>query len=147
MATNPSPLTPLPPSDLDEAVRATIKEKWQGAVTAGSGFVAVPMALLRLQSKYGLNPTEMLVLINLLAHWWEPGSSVFPRSTTIAARMGVDKRTVQRCTQKLEKGGLLGRMTLPNGKRAFDFAPLAKRLARDVPAAHRVHAGERHGDF
>lgn len=130
----------------DADARATVKQKWRGAVTDGSGFVAVPMALLRLQSKYGLTPTDMLVLINLLAHWWEPDEVVFPRSTTVAARMGVDKRTVQRSTRKLERAGLLGRETMSDGKRAFNFEPLARRLARDVPKAYAVHASETHGD-
>jgi DNA-binding MarR family transcriptional regulator len=134
-------------SDEDEAVRATVKEKWQGAVTTGSGFVAVPMALLRLQSKYQLTQTDMVVLINLLAHWWEPSQTVYPRSTTIAARMGVDKRTVQRTTHKLEQAGLVKREILPDGKRGFNFTALAKRLARDVPTAHGIHARETHGDF
>ncbi|HWK65695.1 MAG TPA: helix-turn-helix domain-containing protein [Rhizobiaceae bacterium] len=128
-----------------EAARTTIKDKWQGAVTEGSGFVAVPVALLRLQSKYGLTPTEMLVLINLLAHWWEPDSVVYPRSTTIAKRMGVDKRTVQRATHKLEKAGLLTRRTTDDGRRIFIFDRLVQQLARDVPAAFAVHARETFG--
>lgn len=130
----------------DEAARATIKEKWLGAVTAGSGFVAVPMALLRLQSKYDLSATDMLVLINLLAHWWEPDQMVYPRSTTVAARMGVDKRTVQRATQKLQRAGLLSRKILPDGKRAFGFEPLAKRLAKDVTLSYALHRAETYGD-
>jgi predicted transcriptional regulator len=128
-----------------EAARTTIKEKWQGAVTEGSGFVAVPVALLRLQSKYGLTPTEMLVLINLLAHWWEPDSVVYPRSTTIAKRMGVDKRTVQRATHKLEKAGLLTRSIAQDGRRIFTFGRLVQKLARDVPAAYVVQARETYG--
>lgn len=135
-----------PEVDVDERVRATIKEKWQGAVTTGSGFVAVPMSLLRLQSKYGLSPTDMLVLINLLAHWWEPDQVVYPRSTTVAARMGVDKRTVQRSTQKLQRAGLLNRKMLADGKRAFSFEPLANRLAKDVTLSYVVHGRETYGD-
>jgi len=137
----------LPAHDLGEAERATVKEKWEGAVTAGSGFVAVPMALLRLQSKYELSPTDMMVLINLMAHWWEPKQVVYPRSTTIAARMGVDKRTVQRSLHKLQKLRLVDREILPDGKRAINFAPLVARLTRDLPAAYVAHSRETHGDF
>lgn len=137
----------IPDTNADsDPVHSTIKEKWQGAVTTGSGFVAIPMSLLRLQSKYDLSPTDMLVLINLLAHWWEPDQVVYPRSTTVAARMGVDKRTVQRSTQKLQKAGLLNRKMLPDGKRAFSFDPLAKRLARDVTLSYAIHRHETHGD-
>jgi len=129
-------------ANADNENRITVAEKWQGAVTEGSGFVAVPMALLRLQSKYGLTATDMLVLINLLAHWWDPSRAVFPRSSTIAARLGVDKRTVQRTTQKLSKKGMLTKLTLPDGKRAYAFDGLVSRLARDIPRAYLVQEGE-----
>jgi predicted transcriptional regulator len=114
-----------------DAVPITIKEKWQGAVTASSGFVAVPVSLLRLQTQLKLSATDMLVLINLLAHWWDPERSVFPRSTTIAQRMGVTKRTVQRSTNKLLKRGLVER-TFFEGRRTFQFTPLAHRLSRMI---------------
>lgn len=132
----------IPP---EEATPITVKDKWQGAVTEGSGFVAVPLALLRLQSKYSLTPTEMLVLINLLAHWWDPKRAVYPRSTTIAKRMGVDKRTVQRATNKLMKSGLLARGYMEDGRRVFTFDCLVKKLAHDVPAAYTLQAQETYG--
>lgn len=128
-----------------EQARITVKQKWQGAVTQGSGFVAVPMALLRLQSRYELTPTELLVLINLLAHWWDPSRAVYPRSTTIAKRMGVDTRTVQRATLKLMKKGLLERDKLEDGRRVFKFDILAKRLTRDLSLAYLAQADETHG--
>ncbi|PCG13801.1 MULTISPECIES: helix-turn-helix domain-containing protein [Sphingomonas] len=128
-----------------EEAKVTVKEKWQGAVNEGSGFVAVPMSLLRLQSKYKLTPTEMLVLINLLAHWWDPKRPVFPRSTTIAKRMGVDLRTIQRATRKMEKAGLIERDKLADGKRVFSFDILAKRLAHDMPLAFAAQGQETFG--
>ncbi|SFP51210.1 helix-turn-helix domain-containing protein [Sphingomonas rubra] len=140
-----TPASDAPAPSPDEATPITIKEKWQGAVTQGSGFVAVPVALLRLQSKYDLTPTDMLVLINLLAHWWDPARAVYPRSTTIAKRMGVDKRTVQRATQKLENAGLLSRDITEEGRRVFKFDRLVEKLARDVPAAYVIQAQETHG--
>lgn len=137
-----------PPQSGDESLeeaKITVKEKWQGAVNEGSGFVAVPMALLRLQSRYNLNPTDMLVLINLLAHWWDPTKPVFPRSTTIAKRMGVDLRTVQRATQKMVKAGLIERDKMPDGKRTFAFNTLAKKLAQDMPLAFAAQGQETFG--
>ncbi len=128
-----------------EEAKITVKDKWQGAVNEGSGFVAVPMALLRLQSRYELNPTDMLVLINLLAHWWDPTRPVFPRSTTIAKRMGVDLRTVQRATRKMEKAGLIERNRLADGRRVFAFDSLAKRLASDMPLAFVAQRQETFG--
>lgn len=129
--------------DDETDARITVKEKWQGAVTEGSGFVAVPMALLRLQSAYDLSATDMLVLINLLAHWWDPDKAVYPRNTIIAKRMGVETRTVQRSLHKLCERGLVHRFTMPDGKRAFSFDTLARRLSRDLPQALYLHLGER----
>jgi len=143
-ASSPPVVTESDNESLEEA-KITVKEKWQGAVNEGSGFVAVPMSLLRLQSKYELNPTDMLVLINLLAHWWDPKRPVFPRSTTIAKRMGVDLRTVQRATRKMEKAGLIERDKLPDGKRVFAFDSLARRLARDMPLAFVAQTQESFG--
>lgn len=141
----PVAIAPDTPADREEVTPITIKEKWQGAVTAGSGFVAVPVALLRLQSKYGLTPTDMLVLINLLAHWWDPARAAYPRSTTIAKRMGVDKRTVQRATHKLQQAGLLTRGITEDGRRIFTFERLVAKLARDVPVAYALQAQETYG--
>ena len=129
-------------ADLVETATVTIKEKWQGAVTKGSGFVAIPVALLRLQAKFELTPTEMLVLINLLVHWWDPVRAVYPRSSTIAKRMGIDKRTVQRATQKLERKGLLTRSVNDDGLRIFTFERLVEKLIRDLPSAYTVQAQE-----
>lgn len=135
----------LPDANATEPVPTTVKEKWQGAVTEGSGFVAIPMALLRLQTKLKLTPTDMIVLVNLLAHWWDPARAVFPRSATIATRMGVAKRTVQRSTQKMVKAGLIDRefLTYGDGKRrTFQFTPLAARLAKDINLSHQLAGKE-----
>ena len=121
----------------------TVALKWQGAVTEGSGFVAVPLALLRLQGEYSLSATDMLVLINLLAHWWTPDSTVYPRNSIIARRMGVDARTIQRSTKKLVEAGLMRRTIAPDGKRVFSFDTLARRVARDVPKSFEIMRSER----
>jgi predicted transcriptional regulator len=134
----------LPPTDEGEPLPMTVKEKWAGAVTEASGFVAIPMSLLRLQTKLDLSATDMVVLINLLAHWWDPARAVFPRSTTIATRMGVAKRTVQRSMQKMIKGGLIDREFIEHRdgrRRALQFTRLASRLATNINLSHKL-AGE-----
>ena len=55
----------------------------------------------------GLTPTDMIVLLNVLMHWWYADQRPFPRISTIAARMGVDVRTVQRSLKKMTELGLL----------------------------------------
>jgi len=130
---------------MDAAAGRTVslRSKWGDAVGEGSGFVAVPLPLLRLQTKLGLTPTDMLVLINLLAHWWNPSAPVFPRTTTIARRMGVNDRTVQRSMSKLARLGLAEKGTDEKGRRTYQFNGLVKRLNRDLPAAMRMAGTER----
>jgi DNA-binding MarR family transcriptional regulator len=111
-----------------EAARMTVREKWQGAVTEYSGFVAIPFVLLKQQAHLDLSATDMVVLFNLLAHWWDPARAVWPRSTTIARRMGVTERTVHRSLDKMVKAGLLVRRR-ENGRRTFQFTRLAETLA------------------
>ena len=132
---------PLPAGEGD-LPRVTVAEKWQGAVMPGSGFAAIPMALLRLQKSLGLSATDLVVLVNLLGHWWEPERGVYPRSTTIARRMGVTKRTVQRSTQRLVQLGLIDRDYQDDGRRVFGFNPLAARLAHDLALSRAVQKQE-----
>lgn len=136
----------MPASELTDGLAgrtASLREKWGDAVGEGSGFVAVPLPLLRLQAKLGLTPTDMLVLVNMLAHWWNPSAAVFPRTSTIARRMGVNDRTVQRSIGKLTRLGLAERGTDEKGRRTLQFSGLVKRLNRDLPAAMRIAGSER----
>jgi Helix-turn-helix domain len=132
----------LPDLQRSSSAAMPLKEKWKGAVTDSSGFVAVPMALLRVQTKLGLTATDMVVLVNLLAHWWDPARAVYPRSTTIAQRMGVTKRTVQRSTQKMINAGLINREFLIDGKRVFQFDPLVARLEFEMPSSLSIKVRE-----
>src|ERR1700730_6233554 len=65
-------------------------EKW-GEVARG-GFQVVPDLLLKNQNALGLNPSELVVLLNVLMHWWYRDVKPFPGPTTISRRMGVTCR-------------------------------------------------------
>lgn len=82
-------------------------EKWKAA--AIPGWQPLPDVLLKNQVSLGLTATDMLVLINILSHWWYADQKPFPRVTTIANRMDVTARTVQRSIQKLVEKGFLER--------------------------------------
>lgn len=104
--------------------------KWGRAAEAG--FQTIPDVLLKNQSKLGLSSTDMLVLMNLTMDW-RPDQPPFPRSTTIAGRMGCVVRTVQRSLATLKKIGLLvkAKETLADGvhRQVYDLSGLVKRLA------------------
>ena len=93
----------------------------------------MPHILLRKQVELGLSPTDMLVLINITMHWWYREQLPFPRSATIAERMGVDARTVQRSIRKMQDLKLVERETetLEDGttRSVLNLSPLVKRLS------------------
>lgn len=109
-----------------------VYEKYGEAAVAG--FQAVPDLLLKNQGKLGLTPTDMVVLLNILMHWWYPEQKPFPRSTTIAQRIGVTARTVQRSISNLEANGLLVRETSADGRVFLDPTPMVAMLEKLAPS-------------
>ena len=95
---------------------------------AVAGFQAVPDLLLKHQAKLDLSPTNLVVLLNVLMHWWYPEQKPFPRSTTIAKRMGLSSRAVQRSLQHMQQLGLLARERSDDGRTYLDPEPLVAKL-------------------
>jgi hypothetical protein len=124
-----------------------LRKRWRAA--ADTGFVAVPNVLLTYFRTLNVTPTEFVVLLNLLAHWWSTDARPYPRVSTIARRMETSPRTVQRALNRLRALGLIDwqRVQVKDGKivpgarsgegvrrRLYDLAPLvdvADRLAKD----------------
>ena len=109
-----------------------------------AGFVVVPVLLLRHQKDLGLDDGAMMTLLNVIASWWYEGKLPFPGTHTIAQRMGVSERTVQRHLTKLEKLGLLQRRAaadLRNETRrtSYDPAGLVLKIAK-YGAAYKARA-------
>lgn len=93
---------------MDESTPSAIRQRWRGAVTsAETGFTAVPDVLIRSQGQLKLSPTEMVVLLNILLHWWREDEWPYPRISTIGERMGASRRTVERAIRGLQEKGLV----------------------------------------
>ena len=122
-----------------------IHERWGASVTTGAaGFTAVPSVLIRYQSTIGLSSTELVVLLNLITHWWRAEELPYVRTTTIANRMDVDRRTVERALQSLEARGLIRRLPGEKHKdrltvRRFDLAGLVDTLT-GIADRHRARS-------
>ena len=95
----------------DTALNGAVIEKWGEAAKAG--FQAIPDLLFKHQRTLSINATELVVLLNVLMHWWYRDQKPFPRSSTIARRMGSDIRTVQRALSRLEELELIERTKGP----------------------------------
>lgn len=118
-------------------------EKWGDALNAG--FQLVPDVLLKQQSRLGLNPVDLVVLLNVLMHWWFAEQLPFPKSSLIARRMDVGQRTVQRSFKRLEQLGLIERVKGSSDTTKFDPSGLVRRL---IPLAQRDNGyRERRAEF
>jgi len=115
---------------------------------AKAGFQVVPDILLKSQKKLGISHVEMVVLLNILMHWWTPGQNPYPRASTIAKRMKSSQRTVQRAIASLEDKVILRKVEV-QGKTTFDPSPLVSKLEglvkEDFHYQYRrdLHTGEK----
>ncbi|WP_334007902.1 helix-turn-helix domain-containing protein [Burkholderia orbicola] len=102
------------------------------------GFTVIPAIMLREQHTLRLNDGEMLVAMHMLLAWWEKDRLPYTKSATIAKRMGVTARTVQRHMKGLEEKGCLRKVVDPSDseKTSFDLAPLVARLQELGRKAH-----------
>lgn len=103
-----------------------ISDRWGAA--ADAGFVPVPNSLLRAQYKLGLSSNDVVVLLNLLLHWWHRDRLPFPRSTAIASRTGLNVRTVQRSLRVMQAKGLITRVRIKNEPDRYDLTGLRTEL-------------------
>jgi predicted transcriptional regulator len=110
-------------ADLPAQVTA---DRWGAAAEAG--YQPLPDVLLLEQGRLELSSEEMNVLLNLLAHWWRPEDVVFPRTSTIANRMGTSRRSVQRHISSLVKKRLLIRKRTADRRTYYSPIPLVDRL-------------------
>lgn len=60
------------------------------------GYLRFPRTLLLRQGGLGLTDGEVVVLLNLLASWWEESDWPYSAVSTLAHRMKSSIRTVQR---------------------------------------------------
>lgn len=134
----------------DPAAETVIQRKWGVAVDAGlTGFQALPDVLVRNQHELGLSAGDMVVLLNILMHWWSPESWPHPRTQTIANRMGTSRRTVERHLARLEALGLIKRRRPepnPSGGpdiRRIELTGLVKKLGPFAQQARELQARRR----
>jgi len=109
------------------------------------GFQMLPDVLVKNQARLMLDPQDLVIIINLLMHWWDADELPFPRLSLIADRMGVSPRTVERRIKDLEKRGLIRRLAAKRNSRdlvvrEFDMSGLIKMLERLVDADPAVDA-------
>jgi len=120
----------------DAEVVERSRKKWGAA--ADSGFQIIPDVLFRCQRLLELDATDVVILSNIMLHWWYEEDLPHPRPSVIARRMNVSTRTVERHISALEKKQLITRLAsrVKNGKtvRPFDLSGLVAELKRYAAA-------------
>ncbi|WP_252508535.1 helix-turn-helix domain-containing protein, partial [Acinetobacter baumannii] len=108
-------------------------KKW-GIETAKHGWIGVPTLLLFAQDELQITPLELNVLLNLIMHWWNKDKHPYPAQASIARRMGMSVRTIQRTLDDLVAKGLIEkhRSSIHNpvfkGRNIYRLDPLVKVL-------------------
>lgn len=84
------------------------EKKWGKAVMS-HGYCIFPSILLQAQARLSVNPQEMMVLLQLVEHWWKADGKVFPSKDVISQRVGQSTKQVQRHIRRLEELHLVQR--------------------------------------
>ncbi len=117
-------------------------EKW-GQAVIDLGFCLVPSLLLRAQRRLNLSPTQLAVLLQLCDFWWDKERKPFPSKETLAQRLSLSERQVQRYIADLEKEKLVRRIErrASNGGKlsnTYDLSGLVRRLQDLEPEFREV---------
>ena len=123
------------------------EKKWGKAVMA-LGYCIFPSILLQAQGRLGLSAQEMVILLQLAEHWWKADSLVFPSKETIAERVGLSAKQVQRHIKALEERGLVrrnarykpGRGQLSNQYDLSGLVAKLKALEPEITKGRRLKA-------
>lgn len=145
MATKP--MTGNVVSLFDEKDKKESDKKW-GRVVMEHGYCVLPSLLLQAQARLLVTPQEMMVLLQLVEHWWTASSDVFPSKKVIGERVGLSTKQVQRHVKRLEELKLVRRIERykPTGGRTsnrYDLSGLVAKLKSielDVAKAKRATA-------
>ena len=118
--------------------------KW-GRKVIKVGFCVVPSLLLRAQSRLGLNPTQLAILLQLCDFWWDDARKPFPSKKVLSDRLGIGERQIQRYMAELENAGLVKRVERyhSSGGRTsntYDLSGLVARLRELEPDFREVEA-------
>ena len=124
------------PVSSSSAARKVLEEKW-GTPLLSEGFTVLPNIVFQHQKALKLKPLDVLVLLHLVAYWWNANEPPRPAKGTIANALDVDPRTVQRSVEKMEKLGYINRIArkasagdnLPN---CYDLRGLVKAATKQA---------------
>ena len=128
-------------------VQFKFSEKWGQLVVAG-GFTSIPNYLLSinqfLDERLRLSSTELVVLLQILSYWWHKDRMPFPSKSTIAKRLHLSDRQVQRAISGLERKNFINRVARSSSNRGrssneYDLSVLVEKV-RSIAELHPAPA-------
>lgn len=93
----------------DDSKKPSSTERIWGKPVLSHGYTAIPSILIQAQSRLGITPLQMNIIIQLLDYWREPERRPFPTKKDIVSRIGVTDKTIQTNIRQLERAGLIRR--------------------------------------
>jgi hypothetical protein len=119
-----------------KALQRKSEQKW-GADVMARGFCILPSMLFRAQHRLGLNLGQLALVVQIAEFWWEASKNPYPKKETLAARLGISPKQVQRIAKQLEDRGYLKRVRRVTGRgqtsNGYDLAGLVKKLQELAP--------------
>jgi hypothetical protein len=117
------------------------EDKW-GKGLISLGFCTVPSILLWAQGRLELTTEQFTVLMHLADFWWDAGDPPRPQKETLAVRLGMGARQVQRHLAALEQGGFIRRVPRYRGPKdqvanGYDMTGLVTKLQDLEPEFRR----------
>jgi DNA-binding transcriptional regulator YhcF (GntR family) len=117
--------------DTSKTLRESEK-KW-GKPAIAAGFTLFPSTLLLKQHALGLDCIDLVIILQILKHWWHADSAPFPSQVQLAKTMNVDLSTVKRHLTRLKSAGLVTWTSRANkhggqASNAYDMTGLIKHV-------------------
>lgn len=114
-----------------------------GPAVMKHGYTMLPNLLMQAQGALKISPPQFNVLIQLIQHWWDADKDPHPAKDTIARRMGLSGRQVQRYLTELEDGGFIKRIERFSGRKAqtsngYSLDGLVAKLEKIEPDFRKV---------
>lgn len=117
--------------------------KWHPDVIQ-EGYTVIPNILIENYSSLRLNPSEFLILVNLINYWWDAKRLPYPSVETLAERTNMSTRSVTRIITALEKRKFIKRIRRKHTSNVYSLEPLVSRLLdlaelyQAIPAKRRA---------
>ncbi|MFO1315497.1 MAG: helix-turn-helix domain-containing protein [Burkholderiales bacterium] len=124
------------PLHKQEATQSS-QRKW-GKDVMKLGFSILPSLIFRAQQRLGLNPTQLVVLLQIADYWWDQNRKPYPSLETLSLRIGLKPRQIRRYLADLEKAGFLKRIERRAAHRGklsneYDLSGLVAKLKKLQP--------------